>query len=130
LKTEADVQEFEKLEQQLQSMLAEMAELSKKKANDGINKFKLKLINVLLESANKILEAYKPFKDFDKFEESELPTNSDVVVVLSQYVAAVFLFRSDNTDRSPLKHEWVWLLKGAWSEIVTKSPNEFKYEGN
>ena len=32
-----------------------MSELSKKRANDGLNKFKLKLVNVLLEGINKFL---------------------------------------------------------------------------
>ena len=55
MKSEADVQDFERLEQQLHSMLTEMSELSKKRANDGLNKFKLKLVNVLLEGINKFL---------------------------------------------------------------------------
>jgi hypothetical protein len=61
MKNEAAVQEFERVEQQLHSMLAEMSELSKKKANDGLNKFKLKLVNVLLDRMNTILGAQKPF---------------------------------------------------------------------
>src|SRR5277367_2084076 len=70
VKSEADVQDFERLEQQLHSMLTEMSELSKKRANDGLNKFKLKLVNVLLEGINKFLDAQRPFKDFETFEEN------------------------------------------------------------
>jgi hypothetical protein len=77
VKSEADVQDFERLEQQLHSMLAEMSELSKKKANDGLNKFKLKLVNVLLERMNKILGEQKPFKECETFDENDIPTNSD-----------------------------------------------------
>ena len=55
MKNAEEVQDFERLEQQLHSMLAEISELSKKRPNDGLNKFKLKLVNVLLEGTNKFL---------------------------------------------------------------------------
>ncbi len=125
MKDANEVQDFERLEQQLHAMLTEMGELSKKKANDGINKFKLKLINALLDHLNTILESHKPFQDFDKFDENDLPTNSDVVIMLSQYTAAMFLVRSENTAWSGQK--WVWLVKGKVSDIATGSPQTFKF---
>jgi hypothetical protein len=73
-----DIEQFEKLEQQLHSFLREISELSHKKPNDGLNHFKLKFINSTLESLNEILGARRPFKDFEKFDADELPTNSDV----------------------------------------------------
>jgi hypothetical protein len=129
VKNEAEVQEFERVEQQLHSMLTEMSELSKKKANDGLNKFKLKLVNVLLEKMNKILEAQKPFKDFEIFDENDIPTNSDVVVMLSQYAAAIFQLRAENTQWNRTVHEWVWLIRGKESAILTNKPDLHKFGG-
>jgi len=121
------VQEFERLEQQLHSMLTELSELSKKRPNDGLNKFKLKFVNVLLENMNKTLSAQKPFPDFDTFDENDLPTNSDVVVMLSQYAAAMFQFRVENTELRGIK--WYWLLSNGPGDIQTGSPDDFKYGG-
>jgi len=103
-----------------------MGELSKERANDALNPFKLKFINILLEGLNKILSSAKPFKDFDKFEDNELPTNSDVVMMLSQYAAAVFQMRSENTGCDD-SGDWCWIIKNDFSEILTKEPELFKY---
>jgi hypothetical protein len=127
VKTTEEVQDFERLEQQLHSMLTEMSELSKKRANDGLNKFKLKLVNVLLDRMNNILGEQKPFKDFETFDENDLPTNSDVVVMLSQYAAAIFQFRLENTEWRD--HKWCWPLPGKAGAVETRSPHEFKFGG-
>jgi hypothetical protein len=127
VKSEADVQDFERLEQQLHSMLTEMSELSKKRANDGLNKFKLKLVNVLLEGINKFLGEQRPFKEFETFDENDLPTNSDVVVMLSQYAAAIFQHRVENTELRGIK--WYWPLPGKEGAVETGSPDDFKYRG-
>ncbi|MFZ0313382.1 MAG: hypothetical protein WAL85_11805 [Candidatus Korobacteraceae bacterium] len=125
MKSEAEIQDFERLEQQLHSMLTEMSELSKKRANDGLNKFKLKLVNVLLEGVNKFLGDQRPFKEFEIFDENDLPTNSDVVVMLSQYAAAVYQFRLENTEF--LDYKWRWPLPGKQGAVETKDPNKFKF---
>jgi len=129
VKSEQDVREFENLEQQLHSMLREMSELSKKKANDGVNKFKLKLINILLAKLNQVLASSKPFADFEEFNEADVPTNSDVVVMLSQYVGAVFRFRTLNTEYSAVDSSWAWHLEGGKQRVKTASAPHFKYEG-
>ena len=128
MKTVADVQEFERVEQQLHSMLGEMSELSKKKPNDAVNKFKLKLINVLITAMNKLLETYKPFNDFDTFDDNDLPTNSDVVVMLSQYNGSTLRFRTDNTEYDRATSDWIWRLPGKGGAVKTKQPREFRFE--
>ena len=51
-----------------------------------MNKFKLKIVNNLLTIANKILtKKYMPFDNFELFDEDDLPTNSDVVVIISNF---------------------------------------------
>ena len=92
-----NVVEFQKIQEQLQGLHNEIDKLSKKKPDDGINKFKLGFINEILENANSILdEAYLPFKDFRIFNEDVIPTNSDVVVILAQYIAAFNRESDDN----------------------------------
>jgi hypothetical protein len=126
VESKEDVWEFEKLEQQLHSFLAEISELSKKKPNDGLNKFKLNFINSTLEALNRLLDKHRPFKDFSTFDVDDLPTNSDVVVVLAQYAAATYNLRRDHTV--PSGPYWLWLLRGKQSELKTGRPSSFKYE--
>ncbi len=72
---------------QMRALYDEISLLSKKSPTDGVNKFKLRLINTVLETANKLLsEKNKPFDQFTVFTEDDLPNNSDVVIILSQYL--------------------------------------------
>ncbi len=125
MKDAAQVREFERLEQQLHSLLNEIRALSNKKANDGLNPFKLKFTNILLAQLNKFLASAKPFKDFDEFDEKDVPTNSDAVVILSQYAAAIFISRSQNTVYA--KYKWRWLVEGEPTEMITSDPTHFKF---
>ena len=93
----ADVDVFEKLSGQVLSVYDEISLLSKKNPNDAINKFKLKLINKLLQESNVFLtQKYKPFEDFALFDEDDIPQNSDVVFILSQYLQCFEKCRADN----------------------------------
>ena len=94
-----EIQRFENLEQQLHSMLIEMSELSRKKPSDGVNKFKLKFINQILEQINGLLGSYRPFADFEQFNVDDVPTNSDIVIMLAQYSSSVFRFRATTQKR-------------------------------
>lgn len=120
-----DIADFEKCEQQLHSFLTELSELSKKKPNDPLNKFKLKYINTLLAKLNKILKGDRPFEDFNEFDVDELPSNSDVVLLLSQYATSVHRFRLDNTTREG--YESRWIVRGRETDIAAGNPFDFKY---
>lgn len=124
--TKEDVWEFEKLEQQLHSFLTEISELSKKKPNDALNKFKLTFINATLVKLNDLLKDDRPFQDFEIFDVDDLPSNSDVIVILSQYAAATNRFRANNTTKK--SYEWWWLVKGKISDLQTEDPESFKYQ--
>lgn len=123
MKTVAEIGTFEKHERQIKVYLREVSNLSKKRENDAVNKFKLGLINSTLRELNAIIG--KPLEGFELFDESLLPTNSDVALVLAQYVAAVYAFRVDNTMRDP-SGQWYWVMKG---KMVTKTqhPTDFRY---
>jgi hypothetical protein len=121
-----EVWEFEKLEQQLHSFLDEMSALSSKKPDGPVNKFKLTFLNATLESINRIVGDYRPFPDFEQFDVDSLPSNSDVVVILSQYAGAILRFRTENTTEDSYK--WFWIIGGKPSNVETGRPDNFKYQ--
>ncbi len=81
------INQFEKTRGQLQALHKEISALSNKKPDDSINLFKLGFINQILTEANSLLkQEYLPINGFQSFEEDNLPSNSDVVLILSQYL--------------------------------------------
>lgn len=75
-----------KILEQMRTLMHEFRILSGKKPNDPINVFKLKYANKTLMAANDVLGDDKPYDDFEKFSEEDLPTNSDVLIILSLYL--------------------------------------------
>ena len=126
MKKQSDIDNFEKIETQLDALHKEIGALSKKKPDAGINPFKLKLVNSVLEKANELLEKkYKPFSDFDLFDSDDIPTNSDVVMILAQYLNCMEKLRSDNIHVASYyrgKAKWEWILTG----IETPPPKKLK----
>ena len=123
MKSKNDIEVFEKVQSQIKALHEEIGILSKKKPDDGINKFKLKLVNNVLAQANKLLcKKYKPFPDFELFEMDRIPTNSDVVIILAQYLNCMEKLRSDNIK---IYHgTWQWFLNGQETGIETSSPKK------
>lgn len=121
--TEYDVSKFEKLKIQIEEIYKEISLLSKKAPNAAINKFKLKFVNTLLETANELLTGkYKPFNDFNIFEEDELPTNSDIVLIISQYIECLEKLKLDNVTMQ--SGDWYWKVDGKNTKIQTTRPPE------
>jgi hypothetical protein len=120
-----EINKFEKVTTQLNSLYEELSALSKKSQNDALNKFKLKFVNLALQEANNLLGAkYKPFGDFEKFDDEDLPTNSDVTMMLGQYLSCIEKLRADNIQ---MRHgNWYWLANGKESDIRTSRPNKIK----
>ena len=97
--SEEDAVLFEKAQEQLQSFYREIGNISKKKPSEPLNKFKLGFINQSLGKANDLLsDDYRPFPDFTLFDvEGSLPSASDVVMMLDQYIQSMRKFESDHT---------------------------------
>ncbi len=92
-----NIDEFKKVLNQLEGLHIEISTLSKKSYTDALNTFKLKMTNQVIKRANKILgKNYKPFEDFEQFDENDLPSNSDVTLVLSQYINCMESLREEN----------------------------------
>ena len=113
---------FEKLVGQMQSTYDEMSILSRKSPKDAVNKFKLQFVNRLLRESNEFLgHAYLPFDDFTEFDEDDIPLNSDVVFIISQYLQCFEKLRADNVDM--MHGTWWWKLEAGKGE----SPDEDGY---
>jgi hypothetical protein len=119
-----EIETFEKIHLQLEGIYDEVKALSNKRPDDAINLFKLRLINQLLVDSNKIIqEKNRPFKDFKVFDEASIPTNSDVVFVLSGYLSAFEKVRAENID-TDYDGEWHWISNGKETNIRTSPPKK------
>lgn len=113
----SDVDAFEKLAGQVLGLYEEMSILSKKSPNDAVNKFKLKFINRQLRESNTLLgDRYRPFDDFEEFDEDEIPQNSDVVFILSQYLQCMEKLKGDYVI--PRNGTWYWRVEGGEGDQV------------
>jgi hypothetical protein len=121
---EETIRVFEQTEAQLEGFYEEIGNISKKKPDDAINKFKLGFINQMLERANNLLaEKYRPFPDFVKFDPDALPTSSDVVTMLAQYLRSMDKFRKDHTYEK--FSEYLWYVSDSHQKIRAKMPKNF-----
>ncbi len=124
---EDEVNKFEKVQGQLEGLYNEIGILSRKSPNDAINMFKLKFINQILEEANTLLvDDYVPFDGFQKFDENEIPTNSDATMIFEQYLNCLEKLRGDNITTREYKSGWFWIIDGNPSDLRTKSPLKLK----
>ncbi len=123
--TRKDVDAYEKTQAQLEGLYIEISTLAKKSPNDSVNKFKLAFINELLKTSNSILDdTYKPLNNFELFSDDDMPSNSDVVFILSQYLSCFEKLRIDNISQHLSK--WYWVIDGEGSDIRTGDPKKLK----
>lgn len=114
--TKKEISTFEALQGQLQSFYQELTTLTKKSPNDGLNNFKLGLVNSVLKESNKFLGgSRRPFVGFEEFDDAVLPSNSDVLIIVSQYISAFEKLRADNAQ---------YRLGGGWYWICSDDPKD------
>jgi len=118
-----DVERLEKIIGQLQGLHAEISLLAKKSPNDGVNAFKLRLINNVIALANGVLGPnYLPFGDFAAFDADDVPSTSDVALVLAQYIEEAERYRSDNVIY--YDYNWFYMVNGKASNIPSGPPSK------
>jgi hypothetical protein len=93
LPTKDEVKMFDILYPMIDGDLAEIRELSKKKQDEPLNKFKVKIINKKLDKAKSILKNESTIEFLDMLDEETLPTNSDAVLQITQFINALNNFR-------------------------------------
>lgn len=92
----------------LQAMYLEFKEFSKKKPEEVVSKAKVKVVNRLLTKCQNVLESEASIDYLDLLDEDDVPQNSDIVLMLSQYVAAMKQFHSTYYRRERYGHEYHW----------------------
>ena len=93
LPTEKNIADYSLLTDMLYAQRQEFGLLSKKKS-DGLNKMKIKMVNRVLEPLNELLKNEPSHKFLDILSEDDMPTNSDVVLIISQYEKALLNFKN------------------------------------
>lgn len=81
--------EYNLLLSMLKSAYIELRDMSKKTPKDSLSVMKVKTLNRILERI-KILLSDEPSVDFlDLIDEDDIPSNSDALLIMSQYVGAI-----------------------------------------
>ena len=92
--TEQNIKDYKLLKDMLHSQRKEFDLLSKKKADGQLNPMKIKMANRVLEPLKELFKHEKSHKFLDTLNEDEMPTYSDVALIISQYETAIHEFRS------------------------------------
>lgn len=119
---EDEIERFEKAEAQLSGLYEEVSNLAKKAPDGPLNTFKLKFVNTVLAELNALLpKGRRPFDDFAQFDAAELPSASDVVLILRQYANCLEELRADHVDQQ-YDGKWYWRIDGEVTELRAKPP--------
>jgi hypothetical protein len=94
LPTDQNIKDYKLLKDMLHSQKKEFDLLSKKKADEQLNPMKIKIANRVLEPLKELFKHEESHKILNTLNEDEMPTNSDVVLIISQYETAINEFKS------------------------------------
>ncbi|MDI9312266.1 MAG: hypothetical protein QM535_18800 [Limnohabitans sp.] len=116
LPTSDEVKKFEMLFPMLDSDVAEIRELSKKKQDEPLNSFKVKIINKKLGQIKELLKNEPAGEYLELLDEDTLPTNSDAVLMITQFINAMGQFKkkyyeSDGSDIDVFGAKYTWKTK-------------------
>ena len=109
--TEAQVAKFRYLSPMLDSALSEMREFAKKKQDGIVSGMKIRILNRLLNDIKEILAREESLNYLDVLSDEELPQNSDAVIVLGQYRAALDSFEKRHHLKVGTMYERTWITK-------------------
>ena len=116
-----EVEAFRKMAAQLDALHQEMLTASKKSPDKPVSAFKVKFVNAVLAQADDVLGASRPALGFSQFDEEDLPTASDMSLIITQYVECAEKVRCENISRH-YDGVWHWRVAGSTTEIVTSPP--------
>lgn len=111
LPTNADVNQFLMLRELVTGLYEEMKDLTKKSSKETLNEFKIKSLNRVLKPLRELLKDQPTAMFLDLLEDDSLPTNSDVVIVLSQYLSAMKKYEERYYRASPGTYTKRWNTK-------------------
>jgi len=106
--TDAQAATYDRLVPMLGAAHREMSELSKKKQDGIVNQLKIKMLNRLLTELGELLKDDPSHGFVDMLDEETLPQNSDVVLVLSQWKAALEQYKAKHYGWDGSEREYRW----------------------
>ena len=104
--TATHVEEYNMLYPMLEAILNEMKELSKKKQDAALNEMKVKMTNRILSKVKTLLEGYPTLEFLELLDDEKLPSNSDAVLIIAQFKAAMDQYKTKNSY--PERYGRVW----------------------
>lgn len=109
--TQEAVTQYELLCPLLLGIYGELQELSKKKPDTPLNNFKVKSINRVLEPIKELLKEENMYPFLDVLDMDDMPTNSDVVLILSQYIKSMDIFHDKYYGYNSRSGQYEWSTK-------------------
>jgi hypothetical protein len=110
--TNVQTEKYELLHPLLKSILFEVKELSKKKQDEPLNKLKVRMVNKILSQIKTDVLNDDPSREFlDLLDDETLPTNSDAVLIIAQYDAAMNQFHEKHYGRDKSTYTYRWFTK-------------------
>ena len=106
--TDAQAEKYELLSPMLDAILGEVKDLSKKKQDEVLNELKVKMINKVLDQIKELLSDEPTIQFVGLLDDEMLPTNSDTVLILAQFRAAMDIFKGTyyGWDGGVSEHRW------------------------
>lgn len=111
LPTQAEIDTFEMLDKLLDSSYIEMKQFSNKKPDELLNKFKVKSLNRILEPIKSVMRNEPTASFLDLLDEDTIPSNSDAILIISQFQAAMKQFKSSYHGRNEKFSQPRWFTK-------------------
>lgn len=106
--TDAQATTYDQLVPMLEAAHREMTELSKKKQDGVVNALKIKMLNRLLGKLSKVIEDDPSHAFVDMLDEETLPQNSDAVLILSQWQAALKQYKDRHRGFDSMRGDYRW----------------------
>ena len=105
--SQSNVEAYEGTHRVFSSLFVETKELSKKKPDAVLSKGKVALINRVLSDIIAFLTEEPEHKYLGLLDDDELPQNSDVVLLMSQFDAALKGFKDRHFGYEFGQHQWL-----------------------
>jgi len=113
--SDVDIEQYELLVPLLRAMYDEIKELSKKKPDGSLNKFKVGKINRILLPLKELMKNEPVLQFLDVLDEETPPFNSDAVLVLREYIQATKMFSDKYTHQVSGSFDFDINTKSEWN---------------
>jgi len=104
-------EKYDMLSPMLDAVLLEIRELSKKKQDGVLNELKVNMINKILEQIKELLSDEPTVQFIELLDNETLPTNSDAVLIIAQFRAAMDHFKEKYYRYDDERYEHRWFTK-------------------